>query len=93
MAFAAAGFVTVISGGGASGTGDGSVKQIHHYATTDAKAVVEASGYFDSQADKIRKGDVIVCATALGGTPALRMVIVTSDNYATPVTVAAQDVA
>lgn len=38
-----------------------------HYATADAAAVVDTSGYFDDAADMLRVGDMILANTGTGG--------------------------
>lgn len=81
-----------IQSGGAQAAGRESVGALWMYSTTDAKATVEASNYFNGAAGLLSKGDIIMCSTSRGGTPALRNLIVTSNN-GTTVAIAVQDVA
>jgi hypothetical protein len=60
------------------------------YATADAAATVEASGYFNAVASQLGKGDCIRAVMALGGAPVLKDYVVTSASGATPVTIAIQ---
>lgn len=78
--------------GGATAAGREQVCSVWVYVTTDAKATVEASNYFNGAAGLLQKGDIIMCSTSRGGTPALRNLIVTSNNGST-VAIAVQDVA
>lgn len=85
MTFAIAGFKTVIEGG-AIGSGSGSVKQIHSYATNDLSATVLASGYFNSITNYLRKGDLIHIHGDVDGTPFTNTAIVNSATGAATVT-------
>lgn len=85
MAFDADGFKT-ISTGGAIGSGEGSAKKVHSYATNDASATVTASGYFNDVTNYLSKGDVIVVHGDVDGTPFTANVIVTSATGAATVT-------
>ena len=67
MAYDQDGFIT-ISSGGAIGSGDGSVKSVHHYSTNDTLAVVEAANYFDSAAPFMNAGDTILVTGDVDGT-------------------------
>lgn len=78
MAFAAAGLTSPVHGVGRN--------RIHHYTTADAHATVAASGYFNDATRELVQGDVIIASTAMGGTPALRIYIVTSATEAATVT-------
>lgn len=40
-----------------------------HYTTPDASAVVDTAGYFNSVADMVRVGDIVVANTATETTP------------------------
>jgi hypothetical protein len=40
-----------------------------HYATADAAAVVDTSGYFNAAADMLRAGDIIIANVETAGTP------------------------
>lgn len=81
-----------IQSGGAQAAGRESVGGLWMYSTTDAKATVEAGNYFNGAAGLLQKGDLIMCSTSRSGTPALRNLIVTSNN-GTTVVIAVQDVA
>ena len=81
-----------IQTGGATAAGREQVGSLWMYSTTDAKATVEAANYFNGAAGFLTKGDIILCSTSRGGTPALRALIVTSNN-GTTVAIAVQDVA
>lgn len=87
MAFNAYGFRTLALGG-TIGNGPGGACRLHHYATNDTAAVVEAAGYFDALAASIGKGDLIIASLDVDGTPASRTYIVAA-NSGTAVTIAA----
>ena len=72
--------------------GQVSPSQVSHwgYATADTAATVETSGYFNSAATLLAKGDVIDASMVLGGTPVFKNYVVTSASGATPVTIALQ---
>jgi hypothetical protein len=59
------------------------------YETPDAVATVVASGYFNNATNELKQNDLIALVTSVGGTLALRMVIVTSATGAATVTVVA----
>ncbi|MBM3557229.1 MAG: hypothetical protein FJX47_16945 [Alphaproteobacteria bacterium] len=40
-----------------------------HYATADAAAAVDTSGYFNSAANMLRLGDFVLANCGVGGTP------------------------
>lgn len=63
---------------------------IWHYATADAAATVEGSGYFNSATAQLRKGDIIMALMVTGGTPVLKNYVVTSADGAGTVVVALQ---
>lgn len=73
MAFSATGFATV------SASKAGNAPAMHTYATTDAIADVNTSGYFNSIASILNVGDVIFCYTSTGGTAAMSVVWVNSN--------------
>lgn len=58
------------------------------YVTDDAHAAVAGAGYFNAQAQFMRKGDLIEVVTAFNGTPLNRRYMVTAVT-ATVVTIAA----
>jgi len=51
-----------------------------HYTTADAMTVVRASGYFNASANMLKVNDVIITITATGGTPAVQLTYVVSNN-------------
>jgi hypothetical protein len=73
MAYSATGFSTI----GASKAGNS--PSLYAYATTDAIADVNTSGYFNSLANILSVGDVIIARTSTGGTQALTLVFVASN--------------
>jgi hypothetical protein len=85
MAFNIDGFKTIQTGG-ALGSGEGSVKQIHHYVTNDLLSEVDDSGYFNSITALLRKGDQIVVSGDIDGTPAINTFLVSSATGAGTVT-------
>lgn len=80
MAFAASGW----QGGITHGPGR---NMLHHYRTADALATVDASGYFNTIAKTLCKGDQIVVSGDAAGTPFAQMLQVSSADAASPVTV------
>src|SRR5262245_53121938 len=85
MAFNIVGFKTIVDGGAIS-TGDGSVKQVHSYATNDTSNTVLASAYFNSITTYLRKGDLILIHGDVDGTPFSNMAVVSSATGAATVT-------
>lgn len=85
MAFNIDGFKTIQTGG-ALGSGESSVKQIHHYVTNDLLSEVDDSGYFNSITHLLRKGDQIVVSGDIDGTPAINTYLVNSATGAGTVT-------
>jgi hypothetical protein len=73
MAYSATGFSTI----GASKAGNS--PSLYAYATTDTIADVNTSGYFNSLANILSVGDVIIARTSTGGTQALTLVFVASN--------------
>jgi hypothetical protein len=59
------------------------------YETPDLVATVVTSGYFNNATNELKQNDLIALVTGVGGTLALRMVIVTSATGAATVTVIA----
>jgi hypothetical protein len=74
MAFAASG-LKMMAVGGAVSTGDGSAKNIWHYATNDADTVVETNAYFDGAGPG--PGDLIWASLDLDGTAEVKAYVVT----------------
>lgn len=58
----------------------GSGVSLWHYTTPDAMTVVRASGYFNAAANMLKVNDVIVTITATGGTAAVQLTYVVSNN-------------
>ena len=73
MAFDITGLVNY--GGGKKGAAPG----LYGYATADAIADVNTSGYFNSLSDTLAVGDVILVRSSTGGTQALSWVYVASN--------------
>lgn len=51
-----------------------------HYVTADVAATVDTSGYFNSAANMLRAGDIIVANVNTGGTPAAGFLSVASNT-------------
>ena len=74
MALQAGNLKRIANGGvAANGTSPG----VYSLVTTDDWATVNAAGYFNSVADVLEKGDVIICALDVDATPQARMLVVT----------------
>lgn len=73
MAYSATGFATI----GASKAGN--APSFYAYSTTDAIGDVNTSGYFNSLANLLSVGDVILVRSSTGGTQALTLVYVASN--------------
>ncbi len=73
MAYSATGFSTL----GASKAGV--APSLYAYATTDAIADVNTSGYFNALSTLLSVGDVIIARTSTGSTQALSFVYVASN--------------
>jgi hypothetical protein len=56
------------------------------YTNADAIATVVASGYFNTVTDSIKRNDVILAVTSVGGTTAVDALVVTSATGAATVT-------
>jgi len=78
MAYAASG---LNSAGGQSKAG--TAPQMWTYTTTDAIADVNTSGYFNGAASLLKVSDIIFCYTSSGGTAAMSIVWVNSNNGST----------
>jgi hypothetical protein len=63
-------------GGGAAAPG------LYHYATNDTLAVVAGANYFNSAANYLQKGAVIIVSADLDGTPASSTYVVASISAA-----------
>ena len=57
-----------------------------HYTTTDSD--ITTAGYFDSTADMVQVGDLVIANVDTDGTPVTRFYVVTA-NTGTAVTIAA----
>jgi len=58
------------------------------YKTTDAfVGTVDQSGYFSAYVNELRENDVIIAICATGGTQTIDLLVVSSADNATPVTV------
>lgn len=75
----------------AANTYTGYKQNVFYYATTDAKATVQAAGYFNSAAALLKVGDLINATFGVGGTIGFMSYIVTA-NTGSAVTVALQSV-
>ncbi|MEK9751515.1 MAG: hypothetical protein VW236_08195 [Flavobacteriaceae bacterium] len=53
---------------------------IWHYTSTDAKAVIDTGGYFNTAANEMNIGDVIFANTSTGGTPEYGIFVVNANN-------------
>lgn len=73
MAFSTTGFTVF----GAAKSGN--APSLYGYATADAIADVNTAGYFNSLANTLRVGDVILVRSSTGGTQALTLVYVASN--------------
>ena len=73
MAFSTSGFTVY----GAAKSGN--APSLYGYATADAIADVNTSGYFNDLADTLQVGDVILVRSSTGGTQALSWVYVASN--------------
>jgi hypothetical protein len=51
-----------------------------HYATTDAAAVVDTTGYFNPAADMLRVGDMMFANLDTAGTPRSGLLLVSSNS-------------
>jgi len=58
------------------------------YKTTDAIATVVTSGYFNTHYQLVRENDIILCVSTSGGTQAVDVLVISSADNATTVTVA-----
>ncbi|NVJ92524.1 MAG: hypothetical protein HWE34_12740 [Methylocystaceae bacterium] len=54
-----------------------------HYATTDLATDVDTSGYFNTAADMLRTGDMIMANVDTDGTPGAGIFLVSSSTGAT----------
>ncbi|MGY3392934.1 hypothetical protein ACVWW6_005525 [Bradyrhizobium sp. USDA 3311] len=71
----------------------GSSKTLFLYATADTLATILAAGYFNADYKRFDQGDSIEVIATLGGTPTRASLVITSAKGASPVTVAAGELA
>src|SRR5690606_17761691 len=86
MTYSASGLKLVMPG---SPVGDppGNVKNVYHYSTNDTLATVAGSEYFNSEAAKLKVGDIIIVSGDIDGTPAIiAYVVATNDGSTVTVT-------
>ena len=63
---------------------------VHGFGTPDAAATVETSGYFNAARGRLAKGDIIMAAMVIDGTPVLKNYVVTAVPASGNVTIALQ---
>lgn len=85
MAFNSYGFKTLTHIGTIAGAA-GTMRSLHAYVTNDDADAVETSGYFDTVADRIKTGDIVMCSLDLDGTPALQSYVLTNTSGVITVT-------
>ena len=85
MAFNAYGFKTISHIGTIDGSA-GSMRSLHGYVTNDDDAAVETSGYFNSIAERINTGDILLASLDLDGTPDMRSYVMTNNSGVITVT-------
>lgn len=78
--------------GGIIGSGEGSVKGLFDYQTTDTAAGLETGGYFNLAAGLLPVGSKIFASVEVGGATKMKTYVVTA-NTGTVVTIAAQTTA
>lgn len=69
----------------------GGIQKLFSYKTDDAIATVTGSGYFSAEAPVLDKGDIIIVASDMAGTPKVDVVMVTSARGVVPVTTTATE--
>ena len=57
------------------------------YKSTDTIATITGSGYFNDHVNQLRENDCIIAVGSSGGTQTVDLLVVTSADNATPVTV------
>jgi hypothetical protein len=75
----------MIAVGGAIGTPPGNTRDLYAYSTDDSRAVVEAAGYFNGAASRLKVGDMIKVAGV--GTPVFTNSYVVASNSGSVVAV------
>lgn len=73
---------------GDSAVSAGVVQNAFFYASADVDATIAAAGYFNAARARLKKGDVIITAAVLGGTPTVKIYVVTASPATGNVTVA-----
>lgn len=53
---------------------------LYHYKTGDTAATVDTAGYFNEAVKQLRVGDMMMCNTGIGGTPAHGIIVVLSND-------------
>lgn len=76
--------------GSAAGAPQGQQAGLLFYATDDAAATVEATGYWNGARAFIRKGDVVVCSMVNSGAPVSKSYVFTAVPATGNVTAAIQ---
>ena len=56
------------------------------YTNADLVATIAASGYFNTVTDSIKRNDIILAVSGVGGTPLVDVLVVTSATGAATVT-------
>ncbi len=79
MTYSAAGLIAMGTGG-AVGSAPGNRKTIYHYATNDTVAQASASGYFNTEYQKLNVGDVIILSADIDGTPDAEVLMVATNS-------------
>lgn len=62
------------------GPSNSDVPTLWMYSSTDAQSVIRAVGYFDDASDDLNVNDVIIIASATGGTPVLSISYVNANS-------------
>jgi hypothetical protein len=65
----------------------GANPQIHIYKTPDTIANMTGANYFNGAKDELRQHDIIIAVGSTGGTPTVDVLVVTSADGVSPVTV------
>jgi hypothetical protein len=73
---------------GDSAVSAGAVNNIYFYASADADATIIAAGYFNNARARLHKGDIIITASSIGGTPNTKTYVVTAVPASGNITVA-----
>jgi len=79
---------TALTKFGDSAVSAGVVQNAFFYASADADATIAAAGYFNNVRARLKKGDIILTAAVLGGTPTVKVYVVTASPTTGNVTIA-----